>query len=117
MTTSIPTPASTPTSETETVGTADANADALAKADFVLKLPTSPTRLFIDNPLVVMYRHEDNAIALIFPGATESYKQYGQYVCDLVRSIANAFQVSEDDVWEHVDRERRHHTSEVRRPS
>lgn len=42
----------------------------------------------------------------------------GLVVCDLVRHIALCFKVEEDDdVWEWVDEERYHHTTDIQRPS
>jgi hypothetical protein len=38
---------------------------------------------------------------------------YALIICDLVRHVARAFGVSEDDVWWWVDRERRHPTTTI----
>lgn len=45
------------------------------------------------------------------------YEHYGLIVCDLVRHVAAAFKVDEDDVWTWVDRERHHHTTDISQPS
>jgi hypothetical protein len=68
----------------------------------------------IERPLVVMFRSGDgDIICHIFPGQTDGYKAYGLLICDLVRHVANAFNVDEDDVWERIDKERRNPTSEI----
>ena len=41
------------------------------------------------------------------------YQHFGLLVVDLVRHVAAAFDVAEDDVWEWVDKERRHPTSPI----
>jgi hypothetical protein len=38
-------------------------------------------------------------------------------VCDLVRHVARAFKIEENDVWEWVDKERRNPTTEITNPS
>jgi hypothetical protein len=68
---------------------------------------------FVEEPLVVMWRDSDRSInCLIYP---RDYKHdaYGLLVCDLVRHIANAFKVHENDVWKWVDKERFHHTTPI----
>ena len=68
----------------------------------------------IDNPLVLMHEHDGEVICHVH-GLDRPVKHYGMLVCDLVRHIAKAYNVEEDDVWAHVDTERRHHTTEVQR--
>ena len=46
-----------------------------------------------------------------------SHQHYGLIICDLVRHVARAFKVGEDDVWEWVDKERLNPTTKVTRPS
>lgn len=67
----------------------------------------------IKNPLVIVFQNDDENIQThLFPGE-HSYKQYGILIADLVRHVANAFNVHENDVWEWVDKERYHQTSPV----
>lgn len=73
----------------------------------------------IENPLVIMFREPEqgNIVTHIHPHENIDHKGYGLIICDLVRHVANAFGVDEDDVWDWVDRERYHHTTEITRPS
>lgn len=73
-----------------------------------------PEKTFtITNPVVLMYPCGESLVCDLCPPASWNHHHYGIVVCDLVRHIANAFHVSEDDVWEWVDKEREHHTSPV----
>jgi hypothetical protein len=69
----------------------------------------------VENPLVIMF--EDGAGSIkchIYPSQKgSSHREYGILVCDLVRHIARAFNVEEEDVWDYVDRERRRPTSPI----
>jgi hypothetical protein len=72
----------------------------------------------IRNPLVLMFETPDGKITChIHHRVGDTHKTYGLLICDLVRHVANAFHVDEDDVWEWVDKERHHHTTEITRPS
>jgi len=72
----------------------------------------------IERPLVVMFEDPDGQIIChIHPGEKHSYMSYGILICDLVRHVAGAFNVQENDVWEWVDKERNHHTTDITRPS
>jgi hypothetical protein len=64
----------------------------------------------IKNPLVIVFENDDKIQTHLYPGE-RSYKQYGILIADIVRHVANAFKVDENDVWEWVDKERYHHTS------
>jgi hypothetical protein len=64
----------------------------------------------IRNPLIIVFENEDKVQTHLYPGK-RSYKEYGILIADLVRHVANAFKVNENDVWEWVDRERYHQTS------
>ena len=46
-----------------------------------------------------------------------THEEYGLLVADLVRHVARAFNVGEEDVWEWVDKERRHPTTAITNPS
>jgi len=55
----------------------------------------------------------DRIIVNIHPAKGYTHKSYGLLICDLVRHVAAAYEVEEDDVWEWVDKERKHHTIEI----
>lgn len=75
-------------------------------------------RFEVRNPLVVMFRTPDGDVTThLHPPDDITYEHYGMLVCDLVRHIARAYGVTEEDVWEWVDRERDHHTTEIEIPS
>jgi len=44
---------------------------------------------------------------------TSRTKHYGMLIADIVRHIARAFKVHQYEVWEWVDKERHHPTTEV----
>jgi hypothetical protein len=69
----------------------------------------------IDSPLVIIYEDPSaGVVCRIHQSETaNSHKHYGILICDLVRHVARAFKVKEDDVWEAVDKERRHPTSDM----
>jgi hypothetical protein len=67
----------------------------------------------IENPLVVVFENDDgNMQTHLIPGE-RGYEQFGILCADLVRHVANAFKVPDDDVWEWVDKERYRQTSPV----
>ena len=70
---------------------------------------------FVKQPYVIMFKPDGgkDIITHIHKGDID-YKGYGLLVCDLVRHVAAAFDVPEDDVWEWVDKERYHHTITLR---
>ena len=69
--------------------------------------------VLIEQPLVIIFEFDDGVTFNIHPQQGYDYKGYGLLACDLVRHIANAFGVDEDDVWEWVDRERQDPTAKV----
>ena len=71
----------------------------------------------IETPLVIMFANEGKIICHLYPRATDTHEGYGLLICDLVRHVARAFQVDEDDVWEWVEKERHHQTAEFTSPS
>ena len=74
----------------------------------------------VKQPYVIMFKPEgvDNIVTHIFKGDERiGYKEFGLLACDLVRHVANAFEVDEDEVWEWVDKERHHPTTKPRKPS
>ena len=66
----------------------------------------------IENPLIICFEHDGKTITHLHPGE-RTHEQYGILIADIVRHIANAFKVREDEVWEWVDKERRHPTTDV----
>lgn len=69
----------------------------------------------IENPLIIMYKIASGDINCHLYTEGYSYEHYGMLVCDLVRHIAASFQVKEDAVWEWVDKERHHNTTDIMR--
>jgi hypothetical protein len=66
----------------------------------------------VERPLVIIYEDADGNVFRIYPSEeVKSHKHYGILICDLVRHVAKAFDVEEDDVWEWVDKERRNPTA------
>ncbi len=66
----------------------------------------------IKNPLVIVFENDDKVQTHLYPGE-RSYQQYGILIADLVRHVANAFKVHENEVWEWVDKERYKPTTPV----
>ena len=80
-------------------------------------MSTEPKITMVKEPLVIMYRNEDGIVCHIHPSPDINHEGYGLLIYDLVRHVAAAFKVDEDDVWEWVVREREHHTTDIKRPS
>lgn len=72
---------------------------------------------FIKAPLVIMFRGDDENVVCHLHPSDLDHRGYGLLICDLVRHIANAFKVEEDDVWDWVDKERHHHTTGITQAS
>ena len=72
----------------------------------------------IEQPLVIMFEQAGQIVCHIHPSRkAASHREYGLVICDLVRHVARAFKVEEEDVWEWVEKERRKPTSEITNPS
>jgi len=72
----------------------------------------------IEKPLVIMFEDESNKVTChIHPAEGMGHEAYGLIICDLVRHVARAFKVDEDDVWEWVMKERHHPTTKITNPS
>jgi hypothetical protein len=72
----------------------------------------------IEKPLVIMFEADGGIVCHIHPSKkASSHEHYGLLICDLVRHVAGAFKVDEDDVWEWVDKERKSPTTEVKTAS
>lgn len=68
-------------------------------------------------PLVIMFEEGDGGVVChIHPKEGYGHQHYGILICDLVRNVADAFGVKEDEVWKWVDKERHHHTSDITHP-
>jgi hypothetical protein len=66
----------------------------------------------IEKPLIIVFENDGKVQTHLYPGEG-GYKAYGILVADIVRHVASAFKVHENDVWEWVDKERYHQTSPV----
>jgi hypothetical protein len=81
--------------------------------------PAAGQPTVITDPLVIMFKEPGGqVITHIHRQPGDTHELYGLPVCDLVRHVANAFQVSEDAVWEWVDKgtpppDDRHHPAVV----
>ena len=64
-------------------------------------------------PYIIMFKNEKGGISCHIYPKDYTYEMYGMLICDLVRNVANAFDVKENDVWEWVDKERFHHTTDI----
>lgn len=72
----------------------------------------------IESPLCVMFRNESGSISChIHPADGMTHQEYGLLICDLVRHVARAYRVDEEDVWEWVEKERDHPTTDIKNPS
>ena len=81
---------------------------------------TPPPGTFkIENPLLIMFADEQGEVVChIHPSEhCPTHETYGLLIADLVRHVARAFKVSEADVWEWVDKERRRPTTAIANPS
>jgi hypothetical protein len=78
-----------------------------------VEVPANRKVVVVPVPLMISYEQEDGVYWRIYPPKGYTHEHYGIMVCDLVRHIANAFDVHEDDVWHWVDKERRSPTSPV----
>ena len=75
--------------------------------------------IVVKSPLVIMFENEDGGVTChLHPSdRCPSHESYGLLVTDLVRHVARKFSVDEEDVWEWVDKERRHPTTGITNPS
>lgn len=71
----------------------------------------------VEKPLLIMFLDGADVVCHIHPTPDYGHEAYGLLICDIVWHVANAFKVDEDDVWEWVDKERDHHTIEIRQSS
>lgn len=73
--------------------------------------------MMITAPLVIMFKQDEDIVCHLHPPSNYDHTHYGLLICDLVRHVAAAFKVEEDDVWMWVDKERHRHTTDIKRPS
>ncbi len=66
----------------------------------------------IDSPLIIVFENDGEIQTHLYPGAL-TYKEYAVHIAALVRHVAKAFKVLENDVWDAVDEERDHPTTPV----
>jgi len=66
----------------------------------------------IDSPLIIVFENDGHIQTHIYPGEMD-HEDYGGLIACLVRHVANAFKVHENDVWEFVDKERYDPTTPV----
>jgi hypothetical protein len=71
----------------------------------------------LSKPLLVLFEQDGNLVCHLWPREKDTYQGYGLMIADLVRHAANAFHVSEDDVFEWVEKEMRYPTTRIMRPS
>ena len=74
-----------------------------------------PIRREVTNPIVICYEQEgiEGITCVLHPPEHYDHRTYGLVICDIVRHVANAFNVHEDDVWEWVDKERHNPTTNI----
>jgi hypothetical protein len=66
----------------------------------------------IDSPLIIVFKNDEHIQTHLYPGEMD-HKDCSVQIAALVRHVANAFKVHEDEVWESVDEERYHPTTPV----
>lgn len=71
----------------------------------------------IEDPVLIVEIVRGNKFQITVLGpkewGSEGYQVFGIGISDIVRNVAAAYGVEEDAVWEWVDKERYHHTSEI----
>ena len=77
--------------------------------------PSNP--MVLEDPLVVMFQQEGQLVCHIHPAKGIDHRHYGLAICDLVRHVARAYKVEDDEVWKWVDKERGRPTSDIKQPS
>ena len=75
----------------------------------------TPTERMYVQPLIIMFQNPGEGVSChIYPGGGWiNHKHYGILICDLVRFVAGAFNVTEDDVWEWIDKERHNPSDKI----
>jgi hypothetical protein len=71
----------------------------------------------LTNPLIVMFEADGKLVCHLHPPKGSDHKSFGLAICDLIRHVANAFNVHEDEVFDWIEKERRNPTTEITRAS
>lgn len=74
------------------------------------------TKPFIlENPLLVAFEQNGKLTVHLYPDKSKhTHAHYGLLVADLVKHVAKCFGVSDEDVWEWVDKERENPTTDFK---
>jgi hypothetical protein len=67
----------------------------------------------IDSPLIIVFENDGELQTHLYPDDMD-HEDYGTLIASLVRHVAKAFKVHEDQVWKAVDEERYHPTTPVK---
>ena len=67
----------------------------------------------IEKPLIICFENDEGNVQTHLYPAERTYGQYGILIADVVRHVANAFKIHENDRWEWVDKERYRQTGPV----
>jgi hypothetical protein len=73
-------------------------------------------KVMLENPLIVMFELDNKIVCHIHRHKSYGYEHFGLLIYDLVRHVARAFDVAEDDVWQMVAAERRRPTTDITNP-
>ncbi len=66
----------------------------------------------IESLIIIVFENDGQLQTHLYPGEM-GYEEYGTLIASLVRHVANAFKVRENDVWEWVDKERYEPTAPI----
>ena len=67
----------------------------------------------IQSPLIIVFENDGEIQTHLYPGEM-NHEEYGALIATLVRHVANAFKVHENEVWKAVDEQRFRPTTSVR---
>lgn len=67
--------------------------------------PPVPETILIEDPLIVVYRQGEEVTTTIHHDPDDDYELYAMIAADLIKHIANAFEVDNDDVMDMVKSE------------
>jgi len=63
---------------------------------------------------ITVVRGEGSSVHAVLDAGGISKREFGLIMCDIIRRAALGFKVSEEDMWEEVDEERNHPTSQIK---
>lgn len=69
--------------------------------------------LEINSPLIIVFENDGEIQTHIYPDEMD-HNYYGTLIASVVRHVAKAFKVPENEVWKAVDEERYHPTTPIR---